>query len=177
MSRIGKQPVEVPSGVNVGINGAVVSVDGPKGKLAYTHGGGVKVVTEDGKVVVSQTEKSKQGLANFGTTRAVINNMVQGVSQGWKKSLVLSGVGYGATLKGKEIVLKTGFSHEVVVAIPEGLTVQAGKDTIDIEGADKQLVGNFAASLRKVSPPEPYLGKGIRYSDEQIRRKAGKTGK
>jgi len=177
MSRIGKLPVALPQGVKGTISGSVVSVEGPKGKLSYSVRPGVKVEVVDGKFVVSMTGSDAQSKADYGTTRATINNMVKGVSVGWKKSLELHGVGYTAKLQGKNLVLAVGFSHDVTMEIPDAVKCAVTKNVIDLESNDREILGTFAAKVRDVQPPEPYLGKGIKYSDETIRRKAGKTGK
>lgn len=177
MSRIGKLPVAFPQGVKGAISGSVVSVEGPKGKLSYTVRPGVKVEVVDGKFMVSMTGNDAQSKADYGTTRATINNMVKGVSSGWKKSLELNGVGYTAKLQGKNLVLAVGFSHDVPMLIPDAVKCTVSKNVIELESNDRELLGTFAAKIRDVQPPEPYLGKGIKYSDETVRRKAGKTGK
>lgn len=177
MSRIGKLPVAVPQGVKGAVSGSVVSVEGPKGKLSYSVRPGVKVEFAEGKFVVSLVGSDAQSKADYGTTRATINNMVKGVSTGWKKNLELNGVGYTAKLQGKSLVLAVGFSHDVTMDVPDAIKCTVGKNTIELESNDRELLGTFAAKIRGVQPPEPYLGKGIKYSDEKIRRKAGKTGK
>jgi large subunit ribosomal protein L6 len=177
MSRIGKLPVEIPSGVKGAVSGGVVSVEGAKGKLAFVVRPGVAVEVVDGKFVVSMTGTDAQSKADYGTARATINNMVAGVSKGWKKVLELNGVGYNAKLQGQKLVLAVGFSHDVALDIPAAIKCAVVKNTIEMESADKECLGTFAAKVRDVQPPEPYLGKGIKYSDESIRRKAGKTGK
>jgi large subunit ribosomal protein L6 len=177
MSRIGKLPVAVPQGVKAAVSGAVVSVEGPKGKLSFSVRPGVKVEVADGKLVVSMTGSDAQSLADYGTTRATLNNMVKGVSAGWKKVLELHGVGYTAKIQGKNLVLAVGFSHDVVMPIPDAIKCAVNKNIVELESNDRELLGTFAAKVRDVQPPEPYLGKGIKYSDEKVRRKAGKTGK
>jgi len=177
MSRIGKLPVAVPQGVKGAISGNVVSVEGPKGKLSYSVRPGVKVEMADGNFVVSMTGSDAQCKADYGTTRATINNMVQGVSKGWKRVLELNGVGFAAKLQGKNLVLAVGFSHEVSMELPSEIKANVQKNSIELESANRELVGTFAAKIRQVQPPEPYLGKGIKYAEEKIRRKAGKTGK
>ncbi len=178
MSRVGKQPIAIPSGVKVEVAADKVRVEGPKGKLEQSLLSDVEVSVEDGQVVVKPSGKAtKQAKANYGTMRALINNMVLGVTEAWKKNLELVGVGFTAKMQGNDLVLNTGYSHETTLSIPAGVDCKVGKTNIDLESADKSLVGNFAATIRKVCPPEPYLGKGIKYSDEHIRRKAGKTGK
>jgi large subunit ribosomal protein L6 len=177
MSRIGKLPVALPQGVKGAVSGSMVSVEGPKGKLSYSVRPGVNVEFADGKFVVSMTGNDAQAKADYGTTRATLNNMVRGVSAGWKKTLELNGVGYTAKIQGKNLVLAVGFSHDVTMQIPDAIKCAVNKNIIDLESNDRELLGTFAAKVRDVQPPEPYLGKGIKYSDETIRRKAGKTGK
>lgn len=177
MSRIGKLPVALPSGVKGAIAGGIVSVEGPKGKLAYTIRPGIAVELVEDKFVVSMTGSDLQARADYGTARATINNMVKGVSTGWKKTLELNGVGFVAKLQGQNLVLSVGFSHDVTMEIPGAIKCNVQKSLIDMESADRELLGTFAAKVRDVQPPEPYLGKGIKYSDEKVRRKAGKTGK
>jgi large subunit ribosomal protein L6 len=177
MSRIGKLPVVVPQGVKAAVAGALVSVEGPKGKLSFSVRPGVKVEVTDGKFVVSLVGSDAQSKTDYGTTRAILNNMVKGVSTGWKKTLELHGVGYTAKIQGKNLVLAVGFSHDVVMEIPEQIKATVNKNILDLESNDRELLGTFAAKIRDTQPPEPYLGKGIRYSDEKVRRKAGKTGK
>jgi len=177
MSRIGKLPVAIPQGVKGVVSGSSVSVEGPKGKLSYCVRSGVSVEISDGKFLISMVGSDAQAKANYGTTRATINNMVKGVSTGWKKNLELHGVGYTAKLQGKNLVLAVGFSHDVTMLIPDAIKCSVNKNVIELESNDRELLGTFAAKIRDVQPPEPYLGKGIKYSDEKIRRKAGKTGK
>jgi large subunit ribosomal protein L6 len=177
MSRIGKLPVALPQGVKAAVAGAVVSVEGPKGKLSFSVRPGVRVEVTDGKFVVSMVGSDAQAKADYGTTRATLNNMVKGVSAGWKKTLELHGVGYTAKVQGKNLVLAVGFSHDVVMPIPDPIKCTVNKNIVDLESNDRELLGTFAAKVRDVQPPEPYLGKGIKYSDEKVRRKAGKTGK
>lgn len=177
MSRIGKLPVAVPQGVKGAVAGNVVSVEGPKGKLSFTVRPGVKVELADGSFVVSMTGSDGQSKADYGTARATINNMVQGVSKGWKRMLELNGVGFAAKLQGKNLVLAVGFSHEVSMEVPADIKAVVQKNSIELESANRELVGTFAAKIRQVQPPEPYLGKGIKYAEEKVRRKAGKTGK
>ena len=176
MSRVGKLPIELPSGVKVALSGGQIQVEGPKGKLQVLRPSGVDINVEDGSITVKPQDNSRQSKANWGTTRSLINNAVKGVQEGWKKDLVLSGVGFTAQMSGKEVTLATGYSHKSKVVIPEGVTCKVQKQAIALESCDKHLVGQVAAVIRAVCPPEPYLGKGIRYSDEVIRRKAGKTG-
>jgi large subunit ribosomal protein L6 len=177
MSRVGKKPVVIPAGVTVEITGADVKVAGPLGKLQRSLGSGVSVELAGGSVVLKATGSDKQSVANFGTSRALIQNMVTGVQKGWKRGLEMTGVGFGAKLNGSELVLSCGFSHEVRVAVPAEVKCTVGKTSIELTSVDKDLVGRLASSIRAVQPPEPYLGKGIRYVEEKVRRKAGKTGK
>ncbi len=176
MSRVGKQPVLIPGGVTVEVSGQTVTVKGAKGECSYTSPASVAVAVEDNSVVVSRTDNSKFGKAMFGTVRSLVNNMIEGVSKGYKKELIIEGVGYKAVMKGQEIVLSLGYSHDINYAIPDGIKVDVQNGTnVSVEGIDKQLVGQVAARIRDYSPAEPYKGKGVRYSDEQIRRKEGKA--
>ena len=176
MSRIGRKPVMIPEGVEVTIVEQTVTVKGPKGELAKTFHKDMTISLEANTVVVERPSDSKFHKTFHGTTRALINNTVVGVSEGFKKDLVIKGVGYRAQLQGKKVVLAAGYSHPVELEIPEGITVEIPKPVnVSVSGIDKELVGEFAANIRAVRKPEPYLGKGIRYSDEQIRRKEGKT--
>lgn len=177
MSRIGKLPVALPQGVKGVVSGSLVSVEGPKGKLSFSVRPGVNVALENGIFIVSLTGSDAQAKADYGTTRATINNMVKGVSAGWKKVLELNGVGYTAKLQGKNLVLSVGFSHDVTMQVPDVIKCAVTKNQIELESSDREILGMFAAKVRDVQPPEPYLGKGIKYSDEKVRRKAGKTGK
>ena len=179
MSRIGKIPVAIPQGVKASVNAGVVSVEGPKGKLDYKLAKGIEASVVDAEIIVKLGSDSSavNSKADYGTARATINNIVQGVTKGWKRSLELNGVGFNAKLQGAKIVLSVGFSHEVVIDVPKDVKAIVSKNTIELESIDKQLVGTLAARIRKVQPPEPYLGKGIKFSEEKVRRKAGKTGK
>jgi large subunit ribosomal protein L6 len=180
VSRIGKQPVAIPSGVKVNQvkeEGSVrLSVEGPKGKLSFPFLKDVEIAVEGSQVKVTRSGDEAFQRAYHGTVRALIANMVEGVTRGFERRLDIEGVGYNAKVEGKRLVLQIGFSHPVALAIPAGITVETPKPTnIIIKGPDKQVVGEFAANVRKVRPPEPYKGKGIRYSDEKIIRKAGKA--
>lgn len=178
MSRIGKQIIALPSGVEVSIDGNHVKVKGPKGELQYTHNPEVKIVINEGALEVKCVSDSPQASAMHGLTRALLNNMVIGVSSGFKKELQIIGVGYRAQISGKKLTLNLGFSHPIELTIPEGLTAEMDKDqknTLVVSGIDRQLVGQFSANIRSFRPPEPYKGKGIRYSDEYVARKAGKS--
>ena len=177
MSRIGKLPIELPEGVNVTLAaGNVVTVEGPKGTLQRQFHSLMKLTMENRVITVSPKEQSNKARALYGTTRAVLNNMVVGVSSGFSKSLTIKGVGYRAQLQGDTLVINAGYSHPVEMKIPDGITVEVPKPVnITVSGYDKEVVGEFAANIRAVRKPEPYLGKGIRYDDEVIRRKEGKT--
>jgi large subunit ribosomal protein L6 len=177
MSRIGKIPVKVPAGVKVTFQNEEITVEGPKGKLKQKYHPVITFEDKGGMIVVNRTSEEKQVKAFHGLYRNLLNNMVTGVSTGFSKSLIVTGVGYRAEVQGKILSMSLGYSNDIFVAIPEGLAVaadQAGK--ITITGVDKQRVGEFAAQIRKLRGPEPYKGKGIRYENEQIRRKVGKSG-
>ena len=176
MSRIGRAPIAIPAGVTLTIEGATLHVEGPKGKLAIVVPDSLGLAQDAKTLKVERKEDESSTAALHGLYRALINNMVQGVVTGFSKELEVVGVGYRAQLQGKQISLSVGFSHPVVVDIPQGITVEVPKPTIIlIKGFDKQLVGQFAANLRRIAPPEPYKGKGIKYAGEAIRRKAGKA--
>lgn len=177
MSRVGKKPVPVPKGVTVSVDGQLVNVKGPKGELSRRFRPEITVRSEDGQILVERGSDAPQQRALHGLTRALIANMVEGVTQGYRKSLELVGVGYRAEKKGKSLVVTVGFSHPVDYPEPPGITLSTPSPTIIVvEGIDKEKVGQTAAELRSIRPPEPYKGKGIRYQGEQVRRKAGKTG-
>ena len=177
MSRIGKLPVTVPSGVTVTCSQDEVQVKGPKGQLSVKLPPGISAAVSEGELRLERPSDSKQDRAYHGLARALAANMVQGVSQGFKKSLEIQGVGYRADVKGDKLNLAVGYSHPVLMPVPKGLSVSMdGNTKITIEGIDKQLVGQFASDVRSVRPPEPYKGKGIRYQGEHVRRKVGKTG-
>jgi len=178
MSKIGKQPIKIPEGVNVVISNSEVVVSGPKGEIKHSLAKAVSVEKkEDDYLEVSTKDRSKQGRANFGTTRALLANIVLGVSEGWAKQLELVGTGYKSETDGKKLTLIVGFSHPVIIEETEGITYKIEKNVITVEGIDRQLVGHLSAKIRAVRPPEPYKGKGIKYIDEVIRRKAGKAAK
>lgn len=179
MSRIGRMPVVIPDGVKVEIKGSHVNVKGPKGELAHTFPASMEISIKDGEIRVERPSDERHHRALHGMTRSLINNMVVGVSDGFEKILEINGVGYRAEIRGKSLVLHVGYSHEVVIDPPEGITFEVDTRTrqIKVMGYDKQVVGQTAAVIRKVRPPEPYKGKGIKYLDEYIRRKAGKAGK
>ena len=178
MSRVGKQPVPIPDGVKVSIDSGLFVAEGPKGKVSEVLLEGIPVEIDDGVITVSRSGESGSLRAKHGLMRALIANAVHGVSQGFSKQLEIHGVGYRAQLKGREIHLSLGYSHPVVFAVPEGIDVEvddrAGK--IVVKGANRQTVGQVAADIRSLRKPEPYKGKGIRYHDEVVRRKVGKTG-
>jgi large subunit ribosomal protein L6 len=178
MSRIGKMPVTVPAGVEVTIKGAYIKVKGPRGELEHTFPGTMKIKLDDGTIEVERSNDERQERAYHGMTRSLIQNMVTGVSDGFKKVLEIQGVGYRSELDGKNLILHVGYSHTVPVEPPAGVSfiVENRGREIQIEGHDKQAVGQIAANIRKVRPPEPYKGKGIRYQGEYVKRKAGKTG-
>lgn len=178
MSRIGKMPIDIPSGVEVKIDGSSVTVKGSKGELSRTFPERVGFNNEEGVVTLTRDGDSPQAKALHGLSRALLFNMVQGVSEGYSKELEIQGVGYRAALKGSDIELQVGYSHSVNVPAPEGITFDVPEPTkIIVSGIDKEMVGQVAADIRKVRPPEPYKGKGIRYLGEHVRRKAGKAGK
>ena len=179
MSRIGKYPVPVPAGVDVTIDGAVVTVKGPKGSLSHTVPEPISVSRdEDGALVVSRPDDERESRSLHGLTRTLIANLVTGVTQGYERKLEIVGTGYRAVAKGSSIEFALGFSHPVVVDPPEGITLTLESPTkLTVSGIDKQQVGETAANIRKIRKPEPYKGKGVRYAGEQVRRKAGKAGK
>lgn len=175
MSRIGKKPIELPNGVDVNVTGRNVEVKGSKGTLSWEHAEGLDVVKKDNVVTVSARDGVKNASALWGLTRAMINNMVEGVDKGFSKSLEVNGIGFKVVLQGKKLVLNVGFSHPVEYNIPEDITATVEKNNITISGISKQLVGQVAAEIRAIKKPEPYKGKGIKYTDEVIRRKVGKV--
>lgn len=177
MSRIGSAPITLPSGVDVTIDGATVTVKGSKGTLSSTFSDKVAVAVDDGILTVTRHDEERESRALHGLTRSLLANMVIGVSEGYVKELKTVGVGYRASLKGKSIELLVGYSHPVLLDAPEGIEIEVPEPTkIIVKGIDKQKVGQMAADIRSVRPPEPYKGKGIRYVDEYVRRKAGKAG-
>lgn len=182
MSRIGKKPIPVPEKVNVTINGSEVVVKGPKGELSQTIHPAITVKEEDGALLVERPTDEREHRALHGLTRSLVANMVTGVSEGFRKTLMTEGVGYSAEVQGKNLVLRLGYSHDVIVEPPEDVAFAAERGPgnsyiIHVDGIDKQVVGQVAANIREWRPPEPYKGKGVRYRDERIRRKAGKAGK
>lgn len=179
MSRIGRLPVDVPAGVQVNVQGANVRVKGPKGELQRTFSSVIGIALENNQVVVTRNSDNPEERALHGTTRAVIANMVHGVSSGFQVVLEVEGVGYRSEMEGKTLVLHVGYSHPVKVEPPAGISFESDSKTrqIKVLGFDRDVVGQTAAEIRGVRPPEPYHGKGIRYAGEKIRRKAGKAGK
>ena len=175
MSRIGKQPVTLPTGTTLTHQDDVISVTGPKGTLQVVNMPNVEVAVEGAEAIVSR--QSEEARAAQGLVRSLLQNAVTGVTAGWKKDLELHGVGMRAAVSGKDLTLNLGFSHPVLMTAPEGVTFTVVKNVITVAGIDKQLVGETSAQIRKFRQPEPYKGKGIRYSTEIVRRKAGKTGK
>ena len=178
MSRIGKHPIAVPAGVEVKVDGSTVTVKGPKGTLTKEFKPSMSIVVDGGFVTVTRPDDEKENRALHGLTRTLINNMVVGVTTGYEKKLEVNGVGYKAAKAGKKLTLSLGYSHPVEMEDPEGIeTVLDGQNIIIVKGIDKEKVGQFAAEIRDKRRPEPYKGKGIKYADEVIRRKVGKTGK
>jgi len=179
MSRIGRMPVPVPKGVAVGIEGNRVTVRGPKGELSRSFDRDMSIALRDDQVIVTRPSDSKRHKAMHGLTRALLANMVTGVSEGFRKTLEIVGVGYRAEMRGEKLVLSVGYSHPVEIEPPPGIafSVEKGYRSFTVEGIDKELVGEIAARVRAVRKPEPYKGKGIRYFGERVRRKAGKAGK
>jgi large subunit ribosomal protein L6 len=178
MSRIGKQLITVPDGVEITIQDRRVKVKGPKGELEYTFPESIEVVNKEGRITVKRKNDEKEARSFHGLVRALINNMVEGVSKGFEKRLEIIGVGYRAQASGKKITLNLGFSHPIDFNAPEGVTIEMDKENknvIIISGIDRQKVGQAAAQIREYRPPEPYKGKGIRYIDEHVHRKAGKA--
>ncbi len=176
MSRIGKKPIVIPAGVKVTCAGRLVQVDGPRGKLQHVVPPQVAVEVADGRVLVTRTTDNRIERSMHGLTRTLVANMVEGVSQGFKRELEVVGVGYRAEKSGKTLNLSVGLSHQVNFAEPAGITISVDKQVIRVEGIDKHLVGQTAANIRKVKKPDVYKGKGIRYVGESVRRKAGKAG-
>ena len=177
MSKVGKLPVAIPAGVTVNVANGLISVKGPKGELKQSFHDEIEIKVEGTEAVLTTKNNAKQTNAYHGLYRSLLSNMVKGVTEGFTKTLVITGVGYRAEVKGKELFLNLGYSSDYIAIIPEGLTVVATPDgKLTISGIDKQLVGEFSSQIRKLRKPEPYKGKGIRYDNEVIRRKVGKTG-
>ena len=177
MSRIGKKPVEIPQGVEVEVEGTFVKVKGPKGELSFKFHPDAIIEKQDGKIVVKRKSNRPFHRALHGTVRAIIANMIEGVTKGFTKTLELIGVGYRAAVEDQSLVLKVGFSHPVRVTPPPGVKFEVSGKKIKVLGIDKQAVGDVAARIRKIRPPDPYKGKGIRYEGEVVKRKPGKTAK
>ncbi len=175
MSRIGKKPVPIPEKTTVTVDKGIITVKGQKGALSRSLHPDIELKIDGNNVIVTPKKRDKKTKAMWGTTRAHIANMIHGVSKGFERVLEINGVGYRAELKGKEIVLHLGFSHPVVMNIPEGIDVKVDRNQIRLSGIDKESLGQFAASIRRLRPPEPYKGKGIKYAEEHIMRKAGKS--
>ena len=175
MSRIGKKPIAIPSGVTISLDGQTVTVKGPKGQLAWTVAEEVSVAQEDGQVTLAPREDTQRSRSMWGLSRTLVNNMVEGVTKGYEQTLELVGVGYRAAMKGSNLSMQLGFSHDVDIKPPAGVTFATPKQTeIRISGIDKQVVGEISAQIRRIRPPEPYKGKGVRYAGEKVRRKEGK---
>ncbi|GAM14798.1 MULTISPECIES: 50S ribosomal protein L6 [Mesobacillus] len=178
MSRVGKKPIEIPAGVTVTLDNNHVTVKGPKGELSRTFHSDIEIKIEENVINISRPTDNKEHRALHGTTRAVLANMVEGVSKGFERGLELVGVGYRAAKQGNKLVLNVGYSHPVEIEAEKGLEIEVPSNTkVIIKGTDKERVGALAANIRDVRPPEPYKGKGIRYEGEYVRRKEGKTGK
>jgi len=177
MSKIGEKPIQLANNIQVTVEGQKVEVTGPKGALSFTAKPEIKISVSDGKVLVERKKDDTSSKSLHGLTRTLISNMIVGVDKGWSKGLELSGVGYRAVVEGDILVLSVGFSHQVRYKLPTGISATVVENKITILGVDKQAVGEVAAQIRRVRPPEPYKGKGIKYAGERIRRKAGKTAK
>ncbi|NGZ97611.1 MAG: 50S ribosomal protein L6 [Nitrospira sp. WS110] len=178
MSRIGKKPIAIPSGVEIKVAGSTVSVKGPLGKLDWSLKDGVKVAVNNGQVIVDRASEDRKVRALHGLTRAVLSNMVQGVTKGYERSLEITGVGYKTQLQGRTLSFNVGYINPVVYQVPAGIDVKVDKQTlINLKGVDKRLVGQVAADLRAIKPPDVYKQKGVRYTGEILRKKEGKTGK
>ena len=175
MSRIGQSPISLPESVKVDIAGTLVKVSGKKGTLEFNAHKNMEVLNSDGSVIIKRTADNREQRSLHGTTRQMINNMVLGVSEGFAKELQIIGVGYQAQVQGQRLQLQLGFSHDIFFDMPDGVTITANRTEVKVEGIDKQLVGAVAAKIRSFRPPEPYKGKGIRYKDEYVRSKQGKT--
>jgi large subunit ribosomal protein L6 len=175
MSRVGKNPVAIPDGVSVTVNGSELSVKGKNGERVYSLTAEVAVTVDDGSVIVAPVGSSKKALSMWGTTRSLVRNMVVGVSEGFVKILEIQGVGYKAQVQGSNLLLSLGFSHDVTYAVPNGIKIKTPQPTqIEVSGSDNQKVGQVAAEIRSYRPPEPYKGKGVRYKGEYVIRKEGK---
>ncbi|MGO3701834.1 MAG: 50S ribosomal protein L6 [Candidatus Saccharimonadales bacterium] len=177
MSRIGKLPVAIPSGVTITVDSEVITVKGPKGELTVPHLSDVTVAEEDGKMIVTRKDDERIAKAQHGLQRSLLNNAVEGVTKGFEKKLEVNGVGFRVAMSGADLEMQLGFSHPVKYKAPEGVQIATNKMEITVSGIDKQQVGQAAAEIRALKKPEPYKGKGIKYAGEQILRKAGKAGK
>jgi large subunit ribosomal protein L6 len=177
MSRIGKQPIDLPSGVTITVDDKKITVSGTKGTLEQFTMPGVKVAQEENQVLVSRVNDEAANRARHGLMRSLVNNMVQGVSQGFEKKLEINGVGYRVAQQGTDLKFNLGFSHDVIYKVPQGIQVSVEQNVVTVSGIDKQQVGQVAAEIRALKKPEPYKGKGIKYVDERIIRKSGKSGK
>jgi large subunit ribosomal protein L6 len=178
MSRIGRQPIPIPSGVDVNVEGRKISVKGPKGELSHTIPEPIEISLDDGALTVTRPNDQNTVRALHGLTRALLNNMIVGVTEGYRKTLEIVGVGYRVQAKGRNLEFSLGYSHPIMVEAPDGITFNVERPTVfSVEGIDKQKVGEVAANIRKLRRPDPYKGKGVRYQGEQIRRKVGKAGK
>lgn len=177
MSRIGKLPIDIPSGVTITVDSSVITVEGSKGKLTVPHLSDVTVANEDGKITVTRKDDEKIAKSQHGLQRTLVNNAVTGVTKGYEKKLEVNGVGFRVSGGGQSLEMSLGFSHPVKYQAPTGVNLSVNKMEITVEGIDKQQVGQVAAEIRSLKKPEPYKGKGIKYADEQILRKAGKAGK
>ena len=175
MSRVGRKPISIPKGVDVKVSGSTVAVKGPKGELTREFRDGLVIKLENGLATVEQTDSGKMAGALHGLTRALLQNMVEGVSQGFTKSLEIHATGYRAAVQGQKLVLNLGHSHPIEYPIPKGITAAVDQNRIVLSGADKELLGQVSAEIRRFRPPEPYKGKGVRYLNEHVRRKAGKS--
>lgn len=177
MSRVGSQPIDLPNGVSVSVAGGTITANGPKGSLKQPIARGVKIETTNDQVIVNRLSDEPVLRARHGLIRSLIQNMVTGVSVGFERKLEINGVGYRASVQGQELKLNLGFSHNVIYKVPEGVSVSVDANIITLQGIDRQLVGQVSAEIRALKKPEPYKGKGIKYVDEQIIRKSGKSGK
>ena len=177
MSRIGKQPITIPSGVTITVDNDKVTVSGSKGSLEQFTMPGLNIKQAEGSLIVERANDERQNRSRHGLMRSLLNNMITGVSQGFEKKLEINGVGYRVQQQGADLKLNLGFSHDVIYHIPSGITAAVEQNTITISGIDKQQVGQVAAEIRALKKPEPYKGKGIKYADERILRKSGKSGK
>jgi large subunit ribosomal protein L6 len=178
MSRIGRLPIEIPSGVDVTVDGSAVTVKGPKGELNLTVARPIEVAVENGQVLVTRPDDERESRSLHGLTRTLIANNIEGVTQGYSKSLEVVGTGYRVMARGTDVEFALGFSHPVLVSPPAGISFQVeGNNRLTVSGIDKQAVGEVAANIRKIRKPEPYKGKGVRYAGEAVRRKTGKSGR